>query len=111
MTTKEMKQMATGPAAAAMIASGIGTLVLGLMTTGAEISAALKTFLTWSAPVGPLSGKTGVAIIVWLISWALLHSFWRDKEYNTNKAFRITLVLIAFGAVMTFPPIFEAFAK
>ncbi|MBI3160634.1 MAG: hypothetical protein HYZ26_13635 [Chloroflexi bacterium] len=111
MTTKEVKLMTTGPAAAAMIGSGIGALVMGLMTTGAELSAALKTFLTWTAPVGPLSGKTGMAIIAWLIAWALLNTFWKGKDVSIDKAFRVTLALIAVGVLFTFPPFFEAFAE
>jgi hypothetical protein len=56
-------QVAVGVASAAFVSSGIGCLVIGLMVTGAEMSAGLKTALTWSNPVGPLSGKTGVGVI------------------------------------------------
>lgn len=109
MTTKSLPQTPTGPAAAALVASGIGSLFVGLMTTGAELSAGLKTFLTWSAPVGPLSGKVGVAVIVWLISWFVLHSMWKDKEQELGKMFNITLALLALGLLFTFPPVFQAF--
>jgi hypothetical protein len=110
--TKEVagEVVTTGRAAAALIASGIGTLFIGLMTTGAEASAGLKEFLTWSKPVGPLSGKVGLSLIVWLISWVVIHQLFKDKESNLAKAFTITLILIALGVVFTFPPIFEAFA-
>lgn len=108
---REQVLVATGAAAAAMIASGMGALVIGLMTTGAEISEGLKTALTWSDPVGPLSGKTGVGIIVWLLSWIAMNTIWKDKEYNLGKAFTITLVLIGLGALFTFPPFFELFAE
>ena len=100
----------TGRAAAALVASGIGTLFIGLMTTGAEISPALKEFLTWTKPVGPLSGKTGLSVIIWLISWAVMHYLFKDKESNLGRAFTITLILIALGVIFTFPPVFEAFA-
>jgi hypothetical protein len=99
----------TGRAVAALVASGIGTLFLGLMTTGAEASPGLKEFLTWSTPVGPLSGKVGVSVIIWLISWAVMHYLFKDKESNLGRAFTITLVLIAIGVIFTFPPVFEAF--
>lgn len=103
-------QAAIGVASAAFVSSGIGCLVIGLMVTGAEMSAGLKTFLTWSSGVGPLSGKTGVGIIAWLISWAILHTMWKDKDMEFGKAFTATLILIALGFLLTFPPFFELFA-
>jgi hypothetical protein len=33
----------------------------------AEASPAVKNLLNWWNPVGPLSGKTGVAVAVWLV--------------------------------------------
>lgn len=98
-----------GPAAAALISSGIGILVIGLLTTGAVISEGLKGFLNWWNPAGPLSGKTGVGIIIWLVSWAITHSLWKDCDSDLRRAFTITLVLIGLGLLFTFPPIFEAF--
>src|SRR5512138_3532455 len=95
---------AVGVASAAFVSSGIGCLFIGLMVTGAEASAGLKTALTWSSGVGPLSGKTGVGIIAWIISWAILHAMWKDKEMNFGKVFTATLILIALGFLLTFPP-------
>jgi hypothetical protein len=98
-----------GAIAAAFIAGGIGCLVIGLMTTGAEISAGLKNILEWSKAVGPLSGKTGVGIIAWIASWAILHFLWKDKETELKKTIVISLVLIGLGFLLTFPPVFLAF--
>jgi hypothetical protein len=99
----------TGAAAAAMIGAGIGTFVMGLMTTGAVLSEGLNGFLAWYTPAGPLSGKTGIALIAWLISWVLFHTLWKGKDVELGKAFNITLALIALGVLLTFPPIFESF--
>ena len=101
--------VATGVAAATFIASGIGALVLGLMTTGAVLSAGLKDALNWWNPAGPLTGKTGVAILAWLISWLLLNTLWKGKEVDLRKSFVISLILIGLGVLFTFPPVFEAF--
>jgi hypothetical protein len=49
---------ASGPAAAAILAAGIGALVLGILTTWAEASEGFKEDLQWNDKVGPLSGKT-----------------------------------------------------
>ncbi|HEX9925972.1 MAG TPA: hypothetical protein VGD99_25165 [Anaerolineae bacterium] len=103
-------QVAIGVASAAFVASGIGCLVIGLMVTGAEMSEGLKNALNWWNPAGPLTGKTGVGVIVWLISWVILHSMWKDKEMEFGKYFTITLILIALGFLLTFPPIFTLFA-
>ena len=62
-----------GPISAAIIAAGIGAFALGLFTTLAEASATLKDWLQWNDRVGPLSGKTLLAVAVWLAAWAILH--------------------------------------
>jgi hypothetical protein len=107
--TQDRAYVATGAAAAAMISSGVGTLVLGLMTTGAVISEGLKNLLNWWNPAGPLTGKTGVAVIVWLLSWFLFNAVWKGKEVNLNRVFTTTMILIGLGLLFTFPPVFEAF--
>jgi hypothetical protein len=98
-----------GTISAAMLSSGIGCLVIGLMTTGAVISERLKSILNWWNPAGPLSGKTSVGIIVWLVAWAILHKAWKGQETELKKTMTISLILIALGFVLTFPPVFEAF--
>jgi hypothetical protein len=106
---KASAKVAIGVASAAFLAGGVGTLVIGLMTTGAAISEGLKNALNWWNPAGPLTGKTGVGVIAWLISWVLLHTLWKDKEVDFNRVFSITLILIGLGFLLTFPPVFEAF--
>ena len=102
-------RVASGVTAATLISSGIGILFLGLMTTGAVISEGLKNALNWWNPAGPLTGKTGIAVIVWLVSWVLLNTIWKDKEIDFRRSFTITMVLIGLGILLTFPPVFEAF--
>jgi hypothetical protein len=100
-----------GPIAAAILAGGIGCLALGVFTTLAEASSSIKDWLNWKDNVGPLSGKTGMAVIVWLVAWAVLHVFYRDKPFETCRALTIALVLIGLGALGTFPTFFQAFAS
>lgn len=99
-----------GPFFAAMIAGGIGCFTMGLFTTLAEASASIKEFLNWNNGVGPLAGKTGMAVIFWLVSWAILHVVYRNRSANVQRALIITLVLVGLGFVMTFPTFFQAFA-
>lgn len=100
---------ANGPAAAALVSSSVGVFALGLLTTLAAASKAIAKLLTWSGPVGPLSGKAIGAVIVWLVVWAITARRWRDVDVDFDKVWRWTLVLIAIGFVFTFPPFYEAF--
>jgi hypothetical protein len=100
-----------GPIAAAIIAGGIGALALGFFTTLAEASTGFKDWLDWNSDVGPLSGKTIMAVIVWLIAWAILHVLYRDKPYETRRAFMIGLLLVGLGVLGTFPTFFQAFTS
>jgi hypothetical protein len=65
--------------------------------------------LNWYNPVGALSGKTTVAVIVWLIAWAILGNQWKDKDVDFDKISMIALVLLLLGILGTFPPFFELF--
>lgn len=99
-----------GPVAAAILAAGIGVFALGVLTTLAEASEGFKDFLTLSEPVGPLSGKTIGAVIVWLVAWAVLHVMYRDKATESRKVLTASLILIGLGVLGTFPIFFQAFA-
>lgn len=101
--------LTNGPAAAAVLASGIGSLALGLFTTVAQAIAPVRNALNFYNPAGPLSGKTTVAVVIWLVAWVILHGVWKNRQVDFGKVFWTTLVLIALGLVGTFPPFFEAF--
>ena len=102
----------TGVAAAAFLSGGIGCFVIGLLTTLTESPALvdLKNALNWSNPVGPLSGKTGVGVIAFLLSWAIAHFMMKDKDVNLKTYVIVAGVLTALGFLMTFPPFFDLFA-
>lgn len=102
-----------GPAAAAMVAAGTGIFALGVFTTLAEASAAFKGFLERFDVVdgvGPLAGKTTLAVLVWAVVWGLLAIVWRRQDTNLRRMFAIGLTLGVLGFIGTFPPFFEAFA-
>jgi hypothetical protein len=99
-----------GVAAAAVLAAAIGVFITGSLTTLAEISQSLRAGLTWSGAVGPLIGKTGVGVIVWLIVWPIFHAIWRGKQVNFSAIYTLSLIIIALGWLLTFPPVFEAFS-
>lgn len=102
-----------GPAAAAMLAAGIGIFVLGLFMLLAEVSTGIHDFLeAWDFDkgVGPLAGKTFLAIIAFFGSWIALHFAWRDGDVDIKRIFWWALVIGVIGAILVFPPVFTAFA-
>jgi fluoride ion exporter CrcB/FEX len=99
-----------GPAAAAVLAAGVGCAVLGLFTLLAEAIEPIQNFMELSSAVGPLSGKTTFAVLVWLIVWVGLHLRWRDRNVSFRAVYVVTLVLVGVGFVLTFPPVFLAFS-
>ena len=101
----------TGPVAAAVLAVGIGAFVLGVLTTLNEASTDIHDFLDFKDEVGPLSGKTILAVIAYFGSWGVLHALWRRENRELRPILIITAVLIALGILGTFPTFFQAFAS
>jgi hypothetical protein len=67
-------EVKNGLVAATMLAAGIGCFFLGLFTDLSESNKAIEGILSFSKPVGALSGKTIIAILFWWVSWAILAS-------------------------------------
>jgi len=107
--TRQQNSLTNGPAAAAILASGIGSLTLALLTCLAQAMASLNGALSFYDPVGPLSGETTLAVVAWLAAWAILHLLWKREQVNFSKVFAATLILIALGLLGTFPPFFQLF--
>ena len=98
-----------GPVAAVMLATGIGVLVLGILTTVTEASEGLHEFLEFSERVGPLSGKTILAAAAFLLSWGGLHLALREREMEWRTVTIAMVAMNAAGFVLTFPPFFQLF--
>ena len=101
---------ADGPLAAALLAAGAGSFALGLLTTLAEANAGVKAALQLNAGVGPLSGKTLWATVVFVVAWIALHLWLRHRDDLLRTATIAFLVLTAIGLLGTFPIFFQAFA-
>jgi len=99
------------PVAAAFLAAGFGVLVLGFLTALAEASTAAKDWLQFSSRVGPLSGKTIIAVAAWLAAWAVLSVALRGRDIRPATVYWMTGLMLALGLVGTFPSFFEKFAK
>ena len=106
---EEQDSLKSGPAAAAFLAAGIGCAAVGLFTTLAQSVTAVKNMLNWWNPAGPLTGKTGMAIVIWIVAWVVLHQVWKSREVAFNRIYVVTLILVGLGLLGTFPTFFEAF--
>jgi hypothetical protein len=104
------EEQPSGPAAAVVLAAGIGSLVLGILTTWAEASEGFKEDLQWNDRVGPLSGKTIIATIAFFGSWIVLHLVWRRSNPPLQRIVLISAILIVLGLIGTFPTFFQQFA-
>ena len=89
---------------------GEPTVWPGILTTLAEASEDFASALEWSESVGPLMGKTILAVGAFVVSWAILYAALRGKDPNPNTVFIWTAILLAAGFLLTFPTFFQLFA-
>lgn len=108
---KELNEKVNGPVSAALLAGGIGSAALGLITLIFEINdkSAFAKSLGWYKPVGGLSGKSGLAIIIFFVAWATLHFLWKDKDTDFARISSIAIALLVVGLLGTFPPVWHLF--
>jgi hypothetical protein len=98
-----------GLAAATLLAGGFGAFLMGLITLLSEITKTVGPALNWVNPVGPLSGKTILTTVVWLIVWAVLGFSWKGKDKDFGKISMISMGLLFLGLVGTFPLFWKLF--
>ena len=110
---QDMQTKPNGPVAAAFVAAGIGSLVMGIFVVLNDISPDISKFLAFDknyglgSGVGALSGKAFLATAAYLGSWVILHLMTRGKEVNFSRWFAAALIFVFAGFALTFPPIFE----
>jgi hypothetical protein len=96
------------PAAAAMLAAGLGCVVFGVLTALTSANQAVADALTFMPKVGPLSGQALTAAIVFLGSWKLLEFMLRGREPSEKRVFVAMWIMVAIGVVLTFPPVYQS---
>lgn len=109
--TAAVAEKPNGPIAAVMIAAGIGAVILGLFTVLSEASEGVHEFLEFDEGVGPLSGKTILGAVAFLVSWGGLYAALRDRELAWKPVIVATIVLLVIAVVLTYPPFFTSFAS
>ncbi len=101
------ESMDNGPAAAAILAAGIGCFAVGLFALAGDAFKAVAHFFTFYSPTGPLSGVTTSAIVVWLCSWFVLSLQWSTKSVALGRITHVSFVLLALSVMLTFPPFMD----
>lgn len=103
-TTEEVKN---GTAMAAVLGAAIGSFALGLIVLLNAMD--LISIPAIYEPAGGVSGRTTLAVILWLISWGVLHVRWKDQQISYRKTLLLSLALIAGSLIFTFPPFWRLF--
>jgi hypothetical protein len=98
----------SGPAAAAVLAAGLGCFTLGLLSVLTAAGTWFSDALTLSDRVGDISGITTLAAAVFLVGWAALRVAWRGANPSLVRVAFASGVLIVLGLLGTFPPFFNA---
>jgi hypothetical protein len=105
----------SGPAIAAMSATALGMLALAIVNLFAEASAPFSDFVhaigkAWipgAAGIGPYSGKETTLLVVWLVSWAVLHFALRKRDLPIKPWAIGFLAAIGVATTLLWPPVFE----
>ena len=100
----------SGPAAAVILAAGLASVTLGLLSVLTAASTPISNALTLSDRVGDVSGLTTSATVVFFASWGALAIAWRHADPPLARVTAAAAGLIALGLLGTFPPIFNAIA-
>ena len=119
MAKSSPHQLPTGPAAAALLSVGLGLLALGLSQVLSEASMRVKdamqavgnAWMPGAQGIGPYSGKETLALLVWLISWAVLHALLRRREVSVVLAAAVALVLVGIATTILWPPVTHLLVK
>jgi hypothetical protein len=97
------EDVANGAAQAAYLAAGIGSLAMGLMVILAELG--IFSAPAIYRPAGGVSGRTTLAVAIWLVAWAVLHARWKNRHIEPGRVGAITVLLVVLGVLLTFPPL------
>src|SRR6266536_5643836 len=92
----------SGPAAAIMLAAGIASLCLGLLTTLSEADEGIADTLNFDASVGPLYGKTVTTIITFFFFWPVLTAVLWRRNPPLKAVVVVAGILVACGFPLMF---------
>jgi len=96
-----------GPAVAALLAGAAGVFVLGLNTFLAAAAVGVANWFKFQNRVGPLSGKTTMTGVAWLVIWGLLSAVLWRRNVRLEWVWATVIILLVVGNLLMFPPIFD----
>lgn len=96
-----------GSGSAAILAAGIGSFALATLAFAGDKFSIVRSSLVFYKPTGPLSGVTITAILMWLVTWAILEWRWRNRTVPVGRTSTVALVLLGLSLLLTFPPIVD----
>ncbi len=105
----QMTEKPNGPVAAAVLAAGLGSLFMGLITLLSEISEEFAGSLRLVGPVGPLSGKVTYTMVFYALVWIVLAVIWNKKNVKIETIFTVAIGLMIVGVLLTLPPVWGLF--
>jgi len=101
---RNVETIPNGPGAAAMVAAGVGSAMVGVLFLAEDASDSINKLLSFTKAVGALSGVTTVALIVWLVTWFALNRMWATRKLDMTKVNWVSFGLLTVGFLLTFPP-------
>ena len=109
MSATETRSIAppNGAALAAFVAAAVGAFATGLISL--LNAAGVLPVPTLYAPAGGVTGRTTLAVLIWLIAWAVLHRRWKERDMETGRAHAVIVALTLLGMLFAFPPVWALF--
>lgn len=107
-----------GAAHAAFLSAMLGCLALAFVNLGTEMSEVFrdrihslgKFWMPGAEGIGPYSGKETAALLAWLVSWLVLRSWARGKEWNHRLVVAVFLAGMGLATFLIWPPVFSFLA-
>lgn len=106
-TAGERDDVTNGEPLAALLAAGIGAFAMGLVVILNEVG--IFSPPTIYGPSGGVSGRTTLAVVLWLVAWGVLHGRWKGRRIEPKGVQTTTITLVILGLVLTFPPVWALF--
>lgn len=100
-------KLPNGAALAAFVGAGVGAFAMGLVSLLDAIGFLPVPELY--GPAGGVSGRTTLAVLIWVIAWGILHRRWRDQDLETGGVRSATIVLTVLGILLALPPVWSLF--
>jgi hypothetical protein len=96
-----------GAALAAFAAAAVGAFAMGAVSL--LDASGLLTVPALYEPAGGVTGRTTLAVLIWLVTWAVMHHRWRTRDMPTRGVHAVAFVLTVLGILLALPPVWALF--